>query len=117
MHRTCLLDLDAWDWVLDVNGDLAIASGAYAVAQDVASRLGCVQGECITDAAAGLALFDLVTATPPPTQFIGALMEEQAMSVPGVSSAQAQDVQISGGVLSGRVIITTDDDTTLSVSV
>ena len=115
--KTTLLDLDAWDWVLDANGELAVASEPYSTAQDVASRLGCVQGECLSDASAGLPLFDLITANPPPTQFIGALMEEQALSVPGVESATAQDVEISGGVLTGRVIITASAGQTLTVSV
>ncbi|AJJ19826.1 hypothetical protein [Yersinia intermedia] len=54
MQNTLLLDRTAWDLVLDANGDIAMASLPYSIAQDVASAIKTFIGECWYDTSQGV---------------------------------------------------------------
>ena len=48
MSKTLLLDLNAWDLVLDSSGNIALASEPYSVVQDVASALRTFAGDSLS---------------------------------------------------------------------
>lgn len=51
---TWLLDQETWDICLDANGNWAIASAPYSLAQDVATAVRTVLGECWYDTTLGV---------------------------------------------------------------
>lgn len=83
-----LLDGADWDLCVDRNGDLALCTSPYDVAQDVACALRTFQGECWYDTGRGLPYFSkLLGRSHNEASFI-ALAEEVAATVPGVESAR-----------------------------
>jgi hypothetical protein len=55
--KTLLLDRSLWDLTLDINGNIAMASEPYAIAQDVASACRTFLGECYYDTSQGVPYF------------------------------------------------------------
>lgn len=86
--NTLLLDRSQWDLVLDSLGNIAMAEPPYALAQDVASAVKLFLGELWYDTTKGIPYFEEVLGQlPPPSVLIG-LIEQAALTVPGVVSAQ-----------------------------
>jgi len=63
--NTLLLDTDKWDLVLDVSGNIAVASDPYSVAQDGASALKLVSGELWYDTTRGVPYFQRIFGKAP----------------------------------------------------
>ncbi len=87
--NTLLLD-ENWDLTLDAAGNLAIATGAYAIAQDVASAVRTFRGEIWYDRTDGIPFLEqILGVTPTPSlQFLKAQFIGAAFTVPGVVSAR-----------------------------
>lgn len=86
--NTLLLDRSQWDLVLDSLGNIAMALPPYALAQDVASAVKLFLGELWYDTTKGIPYFtEVLGELPPPSVLIG-LIEQAALTVPGVVSAQ-----------------------------
>lgn len=114
--NTLLLDNTAWDLVLDSNGNIALASPPYAVAQDVASAILTFLGECWYDTTLGVPYWQkLLRYAPSTAQWIAAL-NAAAMTVPTVASANTILTSLVGRTLSGQVQFTTSDGTTGTVN-
>ena len=79
-----LLDSN-WDLSLDVNGNLAVASGNYAIAQDVACACQTWQGELWYDTTRGVP-YNLILGERPSIQFIKQALITEGMNVPNVGS-------------------------------
>lgn len=56
--NTWLLDQTTWDICLDANGNWAIASAPYSLAQDVATAIRTVLGECWFNTTLGVPWLD-----------------------------------------------------------
>ncbi len=84
--RTALLDVTAWDFVLDVNGDLAMASDPYSVAQDAASAIRTFIDECYYNTTLGVPYFQTLFGKAPNINYMKQKFISQALLVPGVSS-------------------------------
>ena len=109
IHNTLLLDQTAWDLVLDVNGDIALAGAPYAIAQDVASATRTFLGECWYDTDQGLPYWQQILGELPPLQYIGEQIQDAALTVPDVVAAQATFQSFANRQLSGQIqIIDTD---------
>lgn len=87
-YDTLLLDQTEWDLVLDSYGNIAMASPAYALAQDVASAVRLFLGELWYNTAKGIPYFEDVLGHLPPISLLTGYMEKAALTVPGVVTAQ-----------------------------
>jgi hypothetical protein len=98
---TLLLDRTAWDLVLDANGNIAVASAPYSLAQDAASAIKTFLGECTWDTTLGVPYLTQIFSGNPSLAQVEALFVAAAESVPGVASAevflQVADDRIIGG--------------------
>ena len=117
MASTLLLDRTLWDLVLDANGNLAVASDPYSVAQDVASAARTYLGEVYYDTTLGVPYSQLILGKFPPLQLVRQFLVEAALTVPGVTdpvvfissftdrglSGQVRFTDPSGGVLTADV--------------
>lgn len=87
-HTTLLLDPDTWDLCLDAFGNIAVASAPYSIAQDVATQLSTFLGECWYDTTQGVPYWQQIFGQKPPASLVAAFLEEEALKVPDVASAQ-----------------------------
>jgi hypothetical protein len=88
IYNTLLLDQKAWDLVLDANGNIALASQPYSLAQDVASAVKLFIGELYYDTSKGIPYFEDVLGKLPPQQLLVGYVENAAKTVPGVAQAR-----------------------------
>lgn len=101
--NTLLLDTARWDLLLDNQGNIAMATNPYAMAQDAASAIRLFQGELWYDNSKGLPYWQQVLGMYPPLSLMQSLIEGAAMEVPGVIAANAilkgyRDRQLTGEV-------------------
>lgn len=106
MADTLLLDTASWDLVLDVQGNIAVASQPYSLAQDAASACKLFQGELYFDTTQGIPYFTQILGQLPPLALIKQRLVEAALTVPGVTAAKVFISGFSGRRLSGQVQIT-----------
>ena len=100
MMDTMQLDPGTWDLTLDANGNIAKATGGYALAQDAASAIKLFQGELWFDTTQGVAYWGQILGYLPPVNLLKAKLVAAALTVPGVQKAAcfisaftARDVQ------------------------
>lgn len=86
---TLLLDLTNWDFCIDANGNIAMASAPYAIAQDVASAQRTFQGEVYYDKVLGIPYFQNVLGHNPPASLLSEYMVNAALTVPDVVTTPA----------------------------
>jgi hypothetical protein len=104
--RTALLDVTAWDFVLDVNGDLAMASDPYSMAQDAASAIRTFIGECYYNTTLGVPYFQTLFGKAPNINYMKQKFISQALLVPGVVSATVFITSVADRRVTGQVQIT-----------
>jgi len=75
-----------WDLTVDSRGNIALATGHYAIAQDVASAVRLFQGELWYDTTQGLPYFEEVLGKRPSIEFMKAMFVEAGLAVPAVVS-------------------------------
>ncbi len=115
-QNTLLLDIAAWDLVLDSAGNIALAQPPYAVAQDVASALRTFLGECWYDTTIGVPYWQQLLGYSPTQAQVEAALSTAALTVPGVVSATTSITSFTNGTVNGQVQFTTSDGTTTTVS-
>ncbi len=106
MAATMLLDRNTWDLVLDVDGNVALASEPYSLAQDAASEIKTFLGEVYFDTLVGVPYLTQIFGKKPPLPLLKATLERAAMRVPGVSSAKCFITKIDERAVSGQVQVT-----------
>lgn len=114
MASTLLLDRTTWDLVLDADGDIAVASDPYSLAQDAASAIKTFSdggpnglGECYWDTSLGIPYFTVVFRGPPVSvSRMKQMFVDAALTVPDVASAQCFISQAGDRVLGGQVQVT-----------
>lgn len=104
--QTILTDITANDLVLDINGNIAVASEPYSLAQDAASAIKTFLGECYYDTTLGVPYFSEVLGKRAPTTLLQTLFNAAAETVPDVASAQTTIASITNRVLTGQVEVT-----------
>lgn len=93
-----------WDLTLTPSGDLAVAIGAYAIAQDVASAVRLFAGELWYDTAQGIPYLEQILGLRPPLEFVKAQIVGAALTVPEVASVKCfltgpgQNRQVGGQI-------------------
>ena len=113
--KTLLLDTTVWDLVLDSNGNIALASPPYAVAQDVASALRTFLGEVLYDTTLGVPYWQSLLGYAPSQAQWTAALNHAALTVPSVVSATTVITSFTSRTISGQVQFTTSDGQTTTV--
>ena len=101
--KTLLLDIDQWDLCLDAEGNIAVASNPYAIAQDVASAIKLFYGELWYNAGSGVPYFEQILGQNPPEQLIRAELEKAALTVPEVVKAKVTTLGMNNRRLVGII--------------
>ena len=81
--NTLLLN-GGWDLCIDDNGNIAVATGAYAIAQDVASAVKTFLGEVWYNASLGVPYLQQILGQKPSIQFIKQQFINAGLVVPGI---------------------------------
>lgn len=116
MLNTLLLDTDAWDLVLDINGNIAMASPPYSLAQDVASAVRTFLGELYYNTKQGVPYFDELLGTLPPASLLTQLIADEALIVPGVVSAECVIESFTDRSVTGQIQFTDESGETTIVN-
>lgn len=103
MPSTLLLDTVAWDLVLDADGNIAVASQPYSLAQDAASAIKTFLGECYWDTQVGVPYLTQVLGRNAPLPLLKQLLIDAALTVQDVVSAQVFISSITDRILMGQV--------------
>jgi hypothetical protein len=113
-HTTFLLDWFTGDLCLDANGDIAIASAPYAIAQDAATQVSTFSGECWYDTTQGVPYWQQILGKRPPASLIASLFEAQALLVPDIEAAKVTIAGLNAqrGAIGQMLITDTDGNET-----
>lgn len=84
--NSLLLSTDKWDLTVDGAGNIAVATGPHAIAQDVASAVRVFLGECWYDVTLGVPYLQHILGQKPSLQYMKSQFIAAGMTVPGVSS-------------------------------
>lgn len=103
--NTLFLSPDTWDLAVDVNGNIAMATGNYALAQDAASTVKLFLGELWYGTTQGVPYLQQLLGYKPPLSTVKAHLVAAALTVPGVTSAQVFITALSNRQVSGQVQI------------
>lgn len=87
-YDSLLGELTNWDLCLDSNGDIAVCTAPYALAQDVASAAKTFLGECWFDTSVGVPYQTQIMGQKPPLSLLQQYLVQAALSVSGVISAR-----------------------------
>lgn len=110
MYNTLLLDRTYWDLVLDANGNIAMATPDYSIAQDVASAVKLFLGELYYDTSKGVPYFENVLGKRPPKQLLVGYIENAAKTVPGVTAARCIISSFdNNGNVTGQIQVTDEN--------
>lgn len=91
MMITLFLLPETWDLTLDAQGNIAVASDVYQQAQDIATAGRTFLGDLYYNKGEGIPYFEHVLGTHGfPLSLYKMYLEESAMSVPGIVSANAR---------------------------
>lgn len=114
--KTLLLDTKAWDIVLGMDGNVALADVPYAQAQDVASAIKTFLGECWYNTTLGIPYFDEILGHWPAEQTVKNYVEQAALTVPGIVRAQCTIISLIDRVMTGQCLVTNDAGVEFPVS-
>ncbi len=100
---TIYVDPTAWDMVLDVNGNIAMATDEYAIAQDVASACRLFSGELYYDQTKGVPYQTAILGQRPSRALVSSFMVDAALTVPQVVSAEVIGLSLVNRNLTGTI--------------
>ena len=106
MAGTLLLDTENLDLVVDANGNIALATEPYSLAQDAASAIKTFLGECYWDTTVGVPWKQQILGQTPTLALLKAQLEAAAETVPDVVQAQVFISSLTARAVSGQVQVT-----------
>ena len=109
IQNTLLLDQSAWDLVLDINGNIALAGIPYSYAQDVTSAVRTFLGECWYNTNLGIPYWQQILGELPPIGYIEQQISLEALTIPNIISAEASIVNFVNRSIEGVILITDAD--------
>lgn len=115
-QSTLLLDTETWDWLVDANGNIAVADPPYALAQDAASAIRTFLGEVFYDTTVGVPYWQSILGQNPSLDFIKVQFVKAALTVPGVVSAKCFISSITARTITGQVQVTDANGVTQAAS-
>ena len=89
------LELSGWDLIADADGNIAVCTEPYTIAQQVANECKLFTGEGYYLPLAGIPYNEEVLGAAPNMGLLQSLMQNAAMQVPGVVSAHAPRLRTS----------------------
>ena len=113
---TLLLDRTTWDLCLDAHGNIAVASGPYAIAQDVASSIRLFKGELFYDTTKGVPHFQSILGHHPSLSVLKSALTTAALTVPEVITASVFVSGVTGREIQGQVQVKTQTGVTVALS-
>ena len=116
IQDTLLLDQSAWDLVLDINGNIALAGTPYSYAQDVASAVRTFLGECWYNNLLGLPYWQQILGKLPPAGYMEQQISTQALTIPNIISAESTIVDFIDRDMRGIILITDADSSSALVA-
>lgn len=118
--KTVLLGVNTWDLVLDIGGNIAVASEPYALAQDAASACRTFKrrgiGECWYNTTLGVD-YDQLLGKALNISLTKAKMVSQARLVPGVFGVKVFITGFADRVATGQIQITDENGTTETAAI
>lgn len=111
-----VLALNDWDLCADAKGNIAVASDPYAMAQDVACACKLFLGELWYDTSKGVPWFEDVLGHAPSQGLMQALIEQAAMTVPGVVAARCTIDEVANRQVTATVRFTDETGRTNEVT-
>jgi hypothetical protein len=115
MASTLLLDAVTWDWVVDANGNWAVAGEPYSQAQDAASAIRLKLGELYYDTTIGVP-YDQILGVGTNLPLLKESLVAAAMTVPGITKAVVFITSVVDRTVSGQVQITTQSGLTAAAA-
>lgn len=106
----------AWDLMLDGNGNIAVATGPNAIAQDVASAISTFLGEVYYDTTLGLPWLSQVFGQAYSPSLITALLVQAALTVPGGVQAEVVGLALVNRKVTGTVNVIDTTGASLGVT-
>jgi hypothetical protein len=103
---TLLLDASTWDLALDADGNIAVASNPYSLAQDAASAIKTFLGEVYYDTTVGVPYLTEILGKMPPLALLIEALQKTAKTVPDVDSALCILTQFDDRRFVGQVQVT-----------
>lgn len=113
---TILLDPDTNDLVLDVNGNIAVATPPYSTAQDAACAITTYLGECYWDRTVGVPWLQQIFGLNPPLEYVKQQLVTAALTVEDVASAQIFISSFAGRTVAGQVQVVSKTTGTAAVA-
>lgn len=114
--RTLTLDLDTWDIGVDSAGQIAVSSGPYAIAQDVANACRLFTDDAWYDPRRGIPHFSIELGRIPNAAMLRQKLRQAALSVEGVADAKIESLTINDRVLTGDIRLTLTTGETANVA-
>ena len=111
-----MLEVSKWDLIPTQGGDIAVCTAPYAIAQAVANEIKLFQGEAYYAPDQGIPYDPAILGKPSSLSYVGELMQEAALGVDGVVSANP-NIYLDGRTLRGAILVTDDSGIDLAVSV
>lgn len=114
--RTLTLDLETWDIGVDSAGQIAVSSGSYAIAQDVANACRLFTDDAYYDPTRGVPHFSIELGRIPNAAMLRQKLRQAALSVEGVADAKIEQLTINDRVLTGDIRLTLTTGETANVA-
>lgn len=112
---TIFLNPETWDWDVDAAGNIALSTGPYAVAQDVASQSLLWRGEAPYAIQDGIPYEQSILGQRPAQSTMSAWYQGEALKVPDVQSATPVLIYDPSRKVSGQIQLTLTDGTIINV--
>ena len=101
--RSLLLDTENWDLTLDGAGQIAVTSGPYAIAQDVANATRLFTDDAWYDPERGIPHFVVDLTLRPALPVVRSRFRQAALTVDGVADADVQVEVMTDRVMTGNI--------------
>lgn len=89
--NTLLLNPTSWDFLVDANGNIAMASDPYSKSQDIASAIRTWLGEVYYNQNLGINWQNIIGHNPA-SSYVAAQLEAAALTVPGIVKAKTTEL-------------------------
>lgn len=116
MPYSLLLDSE-WDITLDSAGNIAIASGAYAIAQEVANAVRLFKNDAYFDQQKGIPHFELELGEFPVLALLRSRIIEAALAVEGVAEAAIVFLSFENRMLTGELSLLTSEGVSVGITI
>lgn len=116
-NRSLKLDNDTWDLTLDGAGNIATVQDDEEIAQSVANNIRLFRDDAYFAQTEGIPHFVVSLGRYPSPTVMRTRMREEAMKVNGVRDIQVVFTKYESRILEGVIVIQTENNTTIEVTI